>query len=127
MEKRHMIPAFPEKDPRRRYVPPHAVVSREVFLEDLPSINTDREIMKALCGLTIGLLRGAHAIAHSQIEDKHPLRFFVTANAIVVNPRIVQHTNYGHLKQEGCMTFPDRDTVPMLRHHTNNTKFILTH
>lgn len=100
-----------EKELLARYVPAHKVISREVFEEDLMTINKEAEVMYKLLFCRYGKNRGAHAIAHSQIEDKKPLRFFVTQVAIIINPKILRHTKVPALRREGCMTFPDREHI----------------
>jgi peptide deformylase len=63
--------------------------------------------MYNLCHTQIGPIPGSYAIHHSQIDDKHPLNFFVTADQeVVINPKIVRHTEVGINKVEGCVSHP---------------------
>ncbi len=87
---------------------PHALVSREVLSkEDGERVRNTKEAMQHLCYRTWGFHKGAYAIAHSQVDDKDPLRFFVTARGdVIVNPVIDRHTKVPVTREEGCMTFP---------------------
>ena len=90
-----------------RYVTPHNKKSRWVTQEDITRVLHDAQDMLAMCGLPHGKHNGALAIAHSQIEDQDPLRFFVLPNGmVVINPVITNHTKFGQGKEEGCMSFP---------------------
>ena len=63
-----------------------------------------------MCNLPRGKYSGIAALAHSQIEDKNPLRFFVLPSGVViVNPVIADHTKASIFKIEGCMSFPDEN------------------
>lgn len=89
------------------YCEPHKKSSREVTEADVAKVIELSQEMIALCHKRYGLNAGAFAIAHSQIDDQDPLRFFVTHDGeIVINPKIVRHTNTPIKKLEGCMTFP---------------------
>lgn len=97
------------------YVAPHHTVSREVFEDDLPTIDKDGDIMYKLLFCRVGNHPGAHAIAHPQIEDKHPLRFFVTPVAIIINPKILNWREPTMTKREGCMSFPNEPLTMVKR------------
>ena len=59
---------------------------------------------------------GALAIAHSQINEKDPLRFFVTRDMqIIVNPVIVNHTKHFVDSEEGCLSYPKKDQIIVQR------------
>lgn len=105
---------------------PHEKKSREVedIKGDLMMIEIDGYYMYKSLSEPHGFhLRGAYAIAHSQINDSDPLRFFVIRKnlsdtndpnpecEVIVNPRIVRHTNYKHKKAEGCMSFPFTESL----------------
>ena len=93
-----------------RYVNPHNKKSRWVTPEDMPRVLSDGKDLVAMCNLPRGKYSGIAALAHSQIDDKDPLRFFVLPNGIVIiNPVITNHTKVPVFKDEGCMTFPDKD------------------
>jgi peptide deformylase len=99
-------------------VPPHKVKSREVTKDDLKRVVTDAKILYNLCYTQNGLYPGAYAMAHSQIDDKDPLRFFITAEGkVVVNPKITRRTNYYVDKEEACMTFPNSPRKIVQRFH----------
>lgn len=93
-----------------RYVAPHNTKSRWVTPEDLPRVLADGKDLVAMCNLPRGKYSGISALAHSQIDDKDPLRFFVLPNGmVVINPVITNNTKAEIFKDEGCMTFPDND------------------
>lgn len=66
-------------------------------------------------------IRGAYAIAHSQVNSSDPLRFFVTREEIIVNPKIIRHTNYKHRKTEGCMSFPFTESLAPTQRYNKMT------
>ena len=99
-----------------KYVAPHSKISVEVSDEHIPFLMTEAKKMCAMCFEPSGIHRSAEAIAHSQINDEKPLRFFVTRHeGVIINPKINRHTNAIMLKTEGCMSFPDRQAVPVER------------
>lgn len=90
-----------------RYVEPHKVRSREVVESDLPRVLEEAHVLFQLCYTYHGLHAGGFAVAHPQIDDKEPLRFFVTAEQeIVINPEITNHTSTKVDHKEGCLSFP---------------------
>jgi peptide deformylase len=93
-----------------RYVAPHNKKSRRVTDKDIDRVIADGEDMLMMCKLPRGLYAGIAALAHSQIDDKDPLRFFVLPGngLIVINPLIYGNTKIPQFtEQEGCMSFPD--------------------
>ena len=93
-----------------RYCNPHNLKSRWVTTSDLPMVLADGLDMVAMCNLPRGKYGGGAAIAHSQIEDKDPLRFFVLSNGtVIVNPIIINHTKSIIERVEGCLSFPNDD------------------
>jgi peptide deformylase len=106
-------------------VSPHKKVSREVTEKDIAKIVADSQVMHALCFAPTGLYRGAYAIHHSQIDDKEPLSFFVTWDKkIVINPKIVRHTNQLVDSKEACMTFPTREQIIVPRWHKLEVEYV---
>ena len=93
-----------------RYCEPHSKKSRWVTVDDLPRVLTDGLDLVAMCNLPRGKYNGGAALAHPQIDDKDPLRFFVLPNGVVViNPVITSHTKTPVEKVEGCLSFPEED------------------
>lgn len=85
---------------------PHQVPSREVTQKDIKRVIKDGQLMFELCRVPIGFYKSAYAIAHPQITNKDPLRFFVTRDQwVVINPKIIRHTSVAIAKEEGCMSF----------------------
>lgn len=93
-----------------RYVAPHNKKSRWVKAVDISRVLSDGKDMLALCGIPRGLAMSARAIAHPQIDDQDPLRFFVLPSGmVIINPVILTHTQTPVFKDnEGCMSYPDR-------------------
>jgi peptide deformylase len=99
-------------------VPPTKLKSIPVTDKDLPQLVEDAKIMYNLCFTQNGPYPGAYAIAHSQINDTRPLRFFVTAEAkILVNPVIINHTKAYVDKKEACSSFPNNKPIIRQRFH----------
>lgn len=89
------------------YVIPHDKKSRDVLPEDMATVTKDGEEMLLLCGQKHGYHKAARAIAHSQINNTDPLRFFVTNDGtFVINPVVTRHSSTKYLRQEGCMSYP---------------------
>ena len=89
-------------------IPPHHKKSREVTKEDLETVKNAVEGMVKLCNTPIGKFQGGYAVAHCQVEEKDPLRFFVTNRGeVIINPVITKHTNQILKKQEGCLSYAD--------------------
>lgn len=87
----------------KKIIPPHQVKSREVTEADIARVLEDAKTMQGIVG---GI---CVALAHSQIENNDPLRFFVTKNSeIIINPTITRHSGYTVDSEEGCMTYPER-------------------
>ena len=106
------------------FVKPHQKISREVTQKDIKRVIKDGQLMFQLCHTKIGSYKSAYAIAHPQITDKDPLRFFVTREQkMIINPVIVRHTNAMMLKDEGCMTFSDTAPINKMRYHKCEVEF----
>ena len=93
-----------------RYCEPHNKKSRWVTPDDIDRVLVDGQDMVTMCGIPRGKYSGVAALAHSQIDNNDPLRFFVFPNGIVIiNPVIVNSTKVTVDKKEGCLSFPDND------------------
>lgn len=87
-------------------IKPHDVVSRDVKEEDLGRVMIDAHLMYQICFARCGRYNGAIAVAHSQITNEDPLRFFVTYDKkVIINPVIINHTKTTVDSEEGCITF----------------------
>jgi len=90
-----------------RIVPEHRKVSREVTESDVERVIEEAKVLFNICYSQNGPYNGALAMAHPQIDDKDPLRFFVTASAeLIINPVIVRRTKTTIDSVEGCYTYP---------------------
>lgn len=95
----------------KRIVPPHEKISREVTDADVPKVIEEAYVLRDLCIIRNGLYGSAYAMAHPQIDDTDPMRFFVFQDGrVIINPRITLATKFQVDSDEGCMTFP---TEPM--------------
>jgi peptide deformylase len=104
-----------EKKNACQIIPKHEVISRLVKPEDLERVYKDAEEMYKLLFQRHGLYNLFYAIAHPQITQDDPLRFFVVNNKleefkdwrsiVIINPVIIKHSNYTVENEEGCMTF----------------------
>lgn len=110
-EEKLMTEAEIEEEKNRllsRYVEPHRKIAREVTEEDIDRLSEEVKVCYKLCFINRGNYLGAKAIAHPQIDDKDPLRFFVTKNGeLVVNPIILRQVKTIQIEKEGCLSFPD--------------------
>jgi len=84
-----------------KIINPHHTPSREVTEKDYKRVAKAAPQMVELCRTT------GYALAHAQVEDKDPLRFFVTNEGeIVMNPKITRHLKTSDQFLEGCLSFP---------------------
>jgi len=110
--------------PNYYYVLPHRKISRDVTDADIERVKEYAEVMRAMCHRKYGVNPGAFAIAHPQVDDQDPLRFFVThENLIVCNPKIIRKTQVPVKRTEGCMTFPFSRPVDVMRSHKCEVEF----
>lgn len=114
-----------ENEYLKRLVPKHDKKSREVTEKDVDKVIEEAKVLYGLCFSANGLYKGAYAMAHPQIENKDPLRLFVTADRrIVINPVIIKHSNYTVDSQEACMTFPDMGLITVPRWQKCEVEFV---
>lgn len=107
----------PNENLLERYVPHHNTPVKEVADEDIERVKQEAQVMFDLCIVPRGKYPGAVAIAHPQVNDKSPLRFFVTLEgAVIINPKMTNHSSYLVDKTEGCMTFPNLPMVKVQRY-----------
>jgi len=100
------------------YVKPHRKKAREVKTKDIKRVVEDANIMFNLCYTPRGLYPSAFAIAHSQINDKDPLSFFVLNDQkIIINPVITRHTKVPVDSEEGCLSLPDMKPIVVPSYH----------
>lgn len=101
-----------------RYCEPHSVKSKIVTKEDIENVLADGKDLVAMCNLPRGKYSGIAALAHSQIENKNPLRFFVfPTGMVIINPVIINHTKMALLKVEACMSKSDNDPIKIPRYN----------
>jgi len=108
-----------------RIVPPHSKVSRDVVESDIDRVIEEIKVLHQICFTRVGPYAGALAMAHPQIDNKDPLRLFVTADAkIIINPKITNHTKTPVDSFEGCITFPEKPMVKVDRYHKIEVEYI---
>lgn len=89
-----------------KYVLPHKKISRAVTQEDTDRMISDAIAMQEMCSNPPKYHSKAFAVAHSQFDDKDPLRFFVTREGeIIINPVILSHDHRPVIRKEACTTF----------------------
>lgn len=121
-----------------KIIPPHKVKSREVTMADLDRVASEGaemlDIMEYL--VSHGVWKNIAALAHSQVTDQDPLRFFVLRPAmakelswehsvIIANP-VFTPQSYSTLKPEyeQCVTFPNTTKTKTFRHYKGKLKFM---
>ena len=106
-------------------VAPHSKISREVTEKDIEKVVEEANILYNLCFTPNGIINGALAMAHPQIDDNDPLRFFVTAKReLIINPKIIRATNTTIDSKEGCASFPNEKPIIVQRHNKIEIEFI---
>lgn len=99
-----------------RYVKPHDKKSRLVTEDDLSYVLKESHVLFNLCFSGNGKYPSGFAVAHPQIEDKDPLQLFVTQDKrIIINPKIIKHTNHTVDSLEGCLSYPDKEMIIVQR------------
>lgn len=80
--------------------------------------------MVVVTKIPYGLYANAYAIAHPQVTDQDPLKFFVTKdNEIICNPVITYASKLKRPMEEGCMTFADKKKKAMFRPYKITVEF----
>ena len=103
---------IPKDSVLNRIVPAHKKVSREVTEKDIDRVIEEVRVLHAICFEKVGIYRGAYAMAHPQIDDKDPLRLFVTVDKkIIINPVITNKTKYQVDSREGCVTYAEEQMI----------------
>ena len=112
------------EDYLKRMVPPHHKVSREVTNEDMQRLLEEAAILLNLCYIPQGDKRGAVGMSHPQIDDKDPMRFFVTAEMeLIINPVVTRTSKTTVDSEEGCMSFPFNPVKIVQRYNKMDVKF----
>ena len=107
-----------------KLIGPHKEISVPVEDKDIERLVEDAQIMYNICYAPLGEYEGFLAIAHPQITQRDPLRFFVTKdNEIIINPIITLHTKTTIDSVEGCATFADREAVTVQRYNKCEVEF----
>lgn len=114
-----------DKDLASKIVAPHKIISRDVTESDIDRVITDSVILWKLCFEAVGLYQSAFAMAHPQIDDKDPLRMFVTVDRkIILNPVILRHSSYTVDSKEGCMSMTDKPIIVVPRWRKCDVEYI---
>lgn len=107
-----------------KIIKPHKKKSRKCTAKDIERILSDSTKMIRLCSVPLGKKTGAFAIAHCQITDDDPLRFFVTKEGFLfINPEIINHTEHLIDSVEGCMSYPNKDNILVKRYNKIEVKY----
>lgn len=105
--------------PTIRQFPLAGVASREVTNEDIPRILQTLPIMNVLLAKKGGL-----ALAHIQVADKDPLRFYVhKSGSFLINPEIIRHTEHTVEKKEGCLSYCTKAPIMMDRYRKIEVRY----
>jgi len=116
-----------------KIVEPHKIISREVTPTDVERVYYDAKEMYKLIGTKIGRYENFYSIAHCQITKDDPLRFFLLnpnepsfrdmPEAIIINPKILRHTNQVIEKEEGCLSYANLPTIKVERWNKCEVEF----
>jgi peptide deformylase len=99
-----------------KIIDPHKKISKEVTISDISKVMLVANDMLDFCRNPKENFKRILAIAHCQIELENPLRFFVTETGeIIINPKIIRHTNTTVDSQEGCLSFPGEPSITVQR------------
>jgi len=110
---------------KARLVPSHKKDSRDVTEADIDRVIEEAKILYEICFTPVGDYNGAFAMAHSQIDDKDPMKLFVTRErSIIINAKITRHSNYTVDSEEACVSFPDRPQIIVPRWHKIEVEYM---
>jgi len=110
-------------------ISPHKNRSREVSVlsEDIERVYKDSELMVQLLNRPHGMYNVSYAIAHAQVEQEDPLRFFVVnpqsdyfkewRSIVIINPVIVRRTRHLTFDMEGCLSYAKMPMQTIGRFH----------
>lgn len=116
--------APPPQELGERMVPIHSKPGREVKQEDIERLMPEASVLYQLCYLPMGRYNNAHAMAHTQIDAKDPLNFFVTAGGeIIINPKISNHAKTTVDSEEACMSAPDEPVKTLQRYNVLDLEY----
>ena len=122
------------KPPQISIVKPHGKISREVKDRDIKRVVKVANIMAVFCHNIVmkGFAKDVFALSHPQVESEDPLRFFIInpmskliredvdktiGKFVIINPKIVRHTQIKVSKPEGCVSFLGMDNVEVARYN----------
>lgn len=96
-------------------VTPHDKVARLVTEKDLAQVYNFADSIAIMNNTPIGVYQRFFAIAHPQVNETDPLRFFVLnhlsqefegfRSVVIINPVILDHTESTIDSEEGCASF----------------------
>lgn len=114
-------------------VKPHKIISRDVELKDIERVWKDAQEMYKIFGKKIGIYNTSMAVAHPQVTQEDPLRFFVVnpamqmsgvlPEAVIINPEMIRHTNNTVDSEEGCLSFPTNPPINVQRYNKCEVRF----
>ena len=114
-------------------VKPHIKISREITQEDLasPEFGLLCANMIALCRKGNGVYEGFFAVAHPQVNNTDPLRFFIIGDKykhkfedqIIANPVITRHTKTTVKSYEGCLSFSNYPMTEAQRYNKTEVDY----
>lgn len=93
-------------------------VSREVEEKDMERMLTDAPEMVMLCHRPCGFhTNGAKTLAHCQVDQEDPLRFFVLDDGTIIYNPIIHESQKLVNSDEGCMSFAHKTTLRRVQRH----------
>lgn len=111
------------------YVKPHNKKGRIITAADVKRVVEEATLMSEMCLVGRGDYTLAPAIAHTQVNDTDPLRFFVYSrhdigkSEIYVNPIILNTTGDLLGIPEGCLSFPEEPMKSIMRFNQVKVQF----
>lgn len=101
------------------FVEPHRKTAREVTEADMNRFADELTKMVAFMQKT----RNCVGLAHPQIDDKDPLRFFITRKGVYINPKITRHSSYTVDSHEGCYSYPNKPMITRPRYRKVDVEY----
>lgn len=120
-----------------KIVTPHKRISRDVVLAgDVERVLADADEMVKLMNPReqfVGRYNNFYAMAHPQVTETDPLRFFVLnpsneqfkewQSVVIINPVILRHTQATVERKEGCMSYANVAPIMVARYNKCEVEF----
>jgi peptide deformylase len=105
-------------------IDPHNIISRLITPDDYARVKEEADRIYEEAFSPKGIFKKVYAVAHQQVTDKDPLRFFILRSGLIVmNPEIIRHTKTTVGDYEACLSFPNNYQILVQRWYKITVKY----